>query len=159
VSIRRQCAGNELVLVVHTGSDAVDGADERALAAAYHAEADTAGLQRHQPSPSRLRFVAASTPLEAKSPLGAGLRGQGEPAHRVVEHLEAGERVRIGGLGIIEVKNRPARAGRNPATGAIQIKASKKIAFRAAKELKDAIGTVGGKSQGAAVKLGTGRRK
>jgi len=38
------------------------------------------------------------------------------------------------------VKNRPARMGRNPATGAaIQIQASKKIAFRAAKELKDAI--------------------
>ena len=58
----------------------------------------------------------------------------------VVDHLKAGERVRIGGLGIIEVKNRPARMGRNPATGeAIQIKASKKVAFRAAKELKDSI--------------------
>ena len=59
---------------------------------------------------------------------------------QVVDHLKAGERVRIGGLGIIEVKDRPARMGRNPATGeAIQIKASKKIAFRAAKELKEAI--------------------
>ncbi len=58
----------------------------------------------------------------------------------VVEHLKAGDRVRIGGLGIIEVKSRPARMGRNPATGeAIQIKASRKVAFRAAKELKDAI--------------------
>ena len=58
----------------------------------------------------------------------------------VVEHLKAGDRVRIGGLGIIEVKNRPARMGRNPATGAaIEIKASRKIAFRAAKELKGAI--------------------
>ncbi|WP_158743988.1 HU family DNA-binding protein [Acidisphaera sp. L21] len=58
----------------------------------------------------------------------------------VVDHLKAGERVRISGLGIIEVKNRPARMGRNPATGeSIQIKASKKVAFRAAKELKEAI--------------------
>jgi DNA-binding protein HU-beta len=58
----------------------------------------------------------------------------------LVTHLKSGERVRIGGLGILEVKNRPARMGRNPATGAaIEIKASKKIAFRAAKELKDAI--------------------
>ena len=58
----------------------------------------------------------------------------------VVDHLKAGDRVRIGGLGIIEVKNRPARMGRNPATGeAIQIKASRKVAFRAAKELKDSI--------------------
>jgi DNA-binding protein HU-beta len=59
---------------------------------------------------------------------------------QLVGHLKSGERVRISGLGIIEVKNRPARMGRNPATGeAIQIKASKKVAFRAAKELKDAI--------------------
>ncbi len=59
---------------------------------------------------------------------------------RLTDHLKAGERVRIGGLGILEVKDRPARMGRNPATGeAIQIKASRKLAFRAAKELKDAI--------------------
>ena len=59
---------------------------------------------------------------------------------RVIDHLKAGERVRIGGLGIIEVKDRPARMGRNPATGeAVQIKASRKVAFRASKDLKDAI--------------------
>ena len=59
---------------------------------------------------------------------------------RMVDHLKAGERLRIGGLGILVVKDRAARMGRNPATGeAIQIKASRKIAFRAAKELKDAI--------------------
>ena len=59
---------------------------------------------------------------------------------QLVDHLKAGERVRIGGLGIIQVKDRRARMGRNPATGeAIQIKASRKIAFRPAKELKDAI--------------------
>jgi DNA-binding protein HU-beta len=58
----------------------------------------------------------------------------------LVTHLKSGDRVRIGGLGILEVKSRPARMGRNPATGAaIEIKASKKIAFRAAKELKEAI--------------------
>lgn len=58
----------------------------------------------------------------------------------LVEHLKAGDRLRIGGLGILEVKDRAARTGRNPATGAtIQIAASKKIAFRPAKELKDAI--------------------
>jgi DNA-binding protein HU-beta len=58
----------------------------------------------------------------------------------IVEHLKQGDRLRIGGLGVLEVKDRPARMGRNPATGAaVQIQASKKIAFRAAKELKDAI--------------------
>ena len=58
----------------------------------------------------------------------------------MVQHLKDGDRLRIGGLGILEVKSRPARMGRNPATGeAIQIKASRKIAFRPAKELKEAI--------------------
>jgi len=58
----------------------------------------------------------------------------------LVDHLKSGDRLRIGGLGILEVKDRPERAGRNPATGeAITIKASKKIAFRPAKELKEAI--------------------
>ena len=47
---------------------------------------------------------------------------------------------RIGGLGILQVRKRAARMGRNPATGEpIQIKASKKVAFRASKELKEAI--------------------
>ncbi len=37
-------------------------------------------------------------------------------------------------LGILQVWARPARMGRNPTTGeAIQIKASKKIAFRSTK--------------------------
>jgi DNA-binding protein HU-beta len=54
--------------------------------------------------------------------------------------LQHGDRLRMSGLGIIEVKDRPARMGRNPATGApVQIAASKKVAFRAAKELKAAI--------------------
>jgi DNA-binding protein HU-beta len=38
------------------------------------------------------------------------------------------------------VRKRAARMGRNPATGEpIQIKASKKVAFRPAKELKEAV--------------------
>ena len=58
----------------------------------------------------------------------------------VVNHLKKGSRVRIGGLGIMQVKKRPARMGRNPATGeAIKIKASKKVAFRPAKELREAV--------------------
>jgi DNA-binding protein HU-beta len=55
-------------------------------------------------------------------------------------NLKKGNRIRISGLGILQVRKRAARMGRNPATGeAIKIKASKKIAFRAAKDLKEAI--------------------
>ena len=59
---------------------------------------------------------------------------------KITRHLKKGERIRIVGLGILQVRKRAARMGRNPATGeAIQIKASKKVAFRAAKELKEAV--------------------
>jgi len=58
----------------------------------------------------------------------------------VVKSLKKGEKIRIGGLGILQVRHRKARMGRNPATGEpIKIKASKKVAFRAAKELKEAV--------------------
>jgi DNA-binding protein HU-beta len=58
----------------------------------------------------------------------------------VGKHLKKGDRIRIGGLGILVVRKRAARMGRNPATGEpIQIKASKKVAFRAAKELKESV--------------------
>ena len=59
---------------------------------------------------------------------------------KIAKHLKKGERIRIVGLGILQVRKRAARMGRNPATGeAIHIKASKKVAFRAAKELKEAV--------------------
>jgi DNA-binding protein HU-beta len=58
----------------------------------------------------------------------------------IATHLKDGDRVRMSGLGILEVRKREARMGRNPATGAsIQIAASKKVAFRPAKELKEAV--------------------
>jgi DNA-binding protein HU-beta len=58
----------------------------------------------------------------------------------ITKHLTVGERVKIAGLGILQVRNRAARMGRNPATGEpIQIKASKKVAFRASKELKEVV--------------------
>ena len=57
-----------------------------------------------------------------------------------VKNLKKGHKVRVTGLGIFQVKKRAARMGRNPATGEqIKIKASKKLNFRAAKEVKDAI--------------------
>ena len=64
----------------------------------------------------------------------------GDLVGNIVKHLKKGERIRIGGLGILQVRKRAARMGRNPATGeAIQIKASKKVAFRASKDLKEQI--------------------
>jgi DNA-binding protein HU-beta len=59
----------------------------------------------------------------------------------LVKNLKKGNRIRMAGLGILQVRKRAARMGRNPATGeAIKIPAKKKIAFRPAKELKEAVG-------------------
>jgi DNA-binding protein HU-beta len=58
----------------------------------------------------------------------------------ITKHLKKGEKVKITGLGILQVRKRAAHMGRNPATGeAIKVKASKRVAFRATKELKMAI--------------------
>ena len=64
----------------------------------------------------------------------------GDMVGRITKHLKKGARLRLAGLGTLQVRKRAARMGRNPATGeAIKIKASKKVAFRAAKELKEAV--------------------
>jgi nucleoid DNA-binding protein len=55
----------------------------------------------------------------------------------ITKHFKKRERVRIASLGILQVRNRAAHMGRNAAAGeAIKIKASKKIASRADKDLK-----------------------
>jgi DNA-binding protein HU-beta len=54
--------------------------------------------------------------------------------------LKQGETVSIIGFGTFSVKERAARTGRNPQTGAtIDIAASKTPSFKAGKALKDAI--------------------
>ena len=64
----------------------------------------------------------------------------GDLVSLTTRHLKNGDKIRLTGLGILQVRARPARMGRNPATGeAIKIKASKKIAFRPAKELKETV--------------------
>ncbi|MCB8822243.1 HU family DNA-binding protein [Microvirga rosea] len=58
----------------------------------------------------------------------------------VTKSLKKGEKIRLAGLGILQVRKRAARMGRNPQTGEpVKIKASKKIAFRPAKDLKESI--------------------
>jgi DNA-binding protein HU-beta len=58
----------------------------------------------------------------------------------IAKSLKKGDKIRLAGLGILQVRKRAARMGRNPQTGEpVKIKASKKIAFRPAKDLKEAI--------------------
>jgi DNA-binding protein HU-beta len=87
-----------------------------------------------------LRHLAAALAKEHQLTKRAGEALLGDLVGLITKHLKKGERVRIAGLGILLVRNRAARMGRNPATGeAIKIKASKKVAFRAAKDLKMAV--------------------
>jgi len=74
----------------------------------------------------------------------AGLKKK--QAVEILEHIadlaykNAKNTFTLPGLGKLVLVNRKARIGRNPATGEqIQIKASKKVAFRASKELKESI--------------------
>jgi DNA-binding protein HU-beta len=58
----------------------------------------------------------------------------------MTDKLVAGEEVSLVGFGKFKTKARPARAGRNPKTGAsIQIEASTKLSFSPSSSLKKAI--------------------
>ena len=90
--------------------------------------------------PVTLKHLGATLAADHQLTKRAGEALLGDLVGLITKHLKKGERVRIAGLGILQVRKRAARMGRNPATGeAIKIKASKKVAFRAAKDLKLAI--------------------
>jgi DNA-binding protein HU-beta len=90
--------------------------------------------------PVTLKHLAAALAEDHEMTKRSGEALLGDLVGLITKHLKKGERVRIAGLGILQVRKRAARMGRNPATGeAIKIKASKKVAFRAAKELKMAV--------------------
>jgi DNA-binding protein HU-beta len=56
----------------------------------------------------------------------------------IADAAAKGEEISLNGFGKFKVKDTPAREGRNPATGAaMQIAASRKLAFTPAKAIKD----------------------
>jgi DNA-binding protein HU-beta len=90
--------------------------------------------------PVTLKHLAATLAEEHQLTKRAGEALLGDLVGLITRHLKKGERIKISGLGILQVRKRAARMGRNPGTGeAIKIKASRKVAFRAAKDLKLAI--------------------
>ena len=87
-----------------------------------------------------LKHLAATLAGDHEMPKKQAEAILGDLVNLVTKHLKKGDRIRLAGLGILVVRKRAARMGRNPATGEpIQIKASKKVAFRAAKDLKEAV--------------------
>ncbi len=80
--------------------------------------------------------VAESADL-SKAAAGRALDGIIEA---ITGALKSGDQVTLVGFGTFSIKERAAREGRNPQTGAtIQIKASKSPAFKAGKAFKDAV--------------------
>ena len=90
--------------------------------------------------PVTLKHLAARLAADHELTKRAGEAILSDLVSLITKHLKKGERIKIAGFGILQVRARAARMGRNPATGeAIKIKASKKVAFRVAKDLKEAI--------------------
>jgi DNA-binding protein HU-beta len=76
----------------------------------------------------------------ADIPKTAAARALDGMVDAIVTALSQGEQVSVIGFGTFSVRERAARSGRNPQTGAaIEIKASKNPAFKAGKALKDAV--------------------
>ena len=90
--------------------------------------------------PVTTKHLAAALAEQHQLTKKQGLEMMEDLIGMITKHLVVGERVKIVGLGILQVRNRAARMGRNPQTGEpIKIKASKKVAFRATKDLKMAV--------------------
>ncbi len=109
-------------------------------APAKKAPAKAAPAAKKTPSVLTLKHLAADLAGAHDMPKKAVEGVLNDFVTLIGKNLKKGAKLRISGLGILQVRHRPARMGRNPATGeAIKIKASKKIAFRAAKDLKESI--------------------
>ncbi|MGF1544732.1 MAG: HU family DNA-binding protein [Parvularculaceae bacterium] len=92
------------------------------------------------PAVVTLKHMAADLAEAHEMPKRQAEEFLGEFVDMMTTHLKKGAKLRLSGLGIFQVRHRPARMGRNPATGeSIRIKASKKVAFRVAKDLKEAV--------------------
>jgi len=73
----------------------------------------------------------------SKAAAGRALEGMIEA---ITQALKDGDQISIVGFGSFTVRERAARTGRNPQTGAaIEIKASRNPTFKAGKALKDAV--------------------
>jgi DNA-binding protein HU-beta len=87
-----------------------------------------------------LKHLAAALAEDHEVPKKQAEAVLGDLVTLTTKHLKKGNKIRLTGIGIFQVRRRAARMGRNPATGeAVKIKASRKVAFRPAKELKEGV--------------------
>jgi len=82
---------------------------------------------------AKVADMAGMTKVDASKAIDAVVQA-------IQDSLAKGEKVTWTGFGTFEVRNRAARMGRNPQTGApLHIAASKTPAFKSGKSLKDAV--------------------
>jgi nucleoid DNA-binding protein len=82
--------------------------------------------------------VADQTGLSKKQ-AGDAFDATMDAIERSIAKARPGDSIRVPGLGTFTVRQRKARMGRNPQTGAaIKIPASRSVGFKAAKTLKEA---------------------
>lgn len=83
-----------------------------------------------------IEHVAAEAGLDktqAKKAVDAAIGG-------IIDAAKRGDEINLAGFGKFKVKDSPARQGGNPSTGAsIEIAASRKLGFSAAKQVKEAL--------------------
>ena len=78
----------------------------------------------------------------------------------IVDAAKSGEEVALSGFGRFKVTDRAARQGRNPQTGeAMEIAASRKLAFTPAKPVRDALNPPAPKAVGSKGKAAAGKPK
>ena len=81
-------------------------------------------------------YVAESTGLSKKDSEKAVV----SILDAIIDSLAKGDKMQLVGFGTFEIRERAARTGRNPKTGAeIEISSSKVPAFKAGKALKDIV--------------------
>lgn len=81
----------------------------------------------------RIASERGVTKTEAKQTVDAVFKA-------IIDAAKGGAEVSLPGFGKFKVQNKPAREGRNPATGAtMKIAASRKLSFAPAKAVKDAL--------------------
>lgn len=107
-------------------------AAKKATKKAAAAKTDKTALNRADLADAVAKDLETSR-ASADRAIGAVLAG-------IQRGLKKSGKVTIVGFGSFEVRKRGARKGRNPQTGeAIKIKASRSVAFKAGKPLKDSV--------------------
>ena len=88
--------------------------------------------------PVTRKHLAAALAAEHQLTKRAGEALLGDLVAIITKHLKKGEPVRLSGLGILQVRKRAARMGRNPATGeAIEIKGKQESRFPGGQRFED----------------------